>query len=340
MPGASIPAVEAGTRAHALLTVDGLVVTFPGAGGDHAAVDGVSFEVNPAEILGIVGESGSGKTVTATSLLRLIDPPGEIARGSIHLGGVDLLALSEPRMRTFRGGEISMIWQDPMASLNPVRKIGDQLAEAVRLHWRRVGAGRATPGAVRRQVLAGLRAVNLQDPEQRMSEYPHQLSGGMQQRVMIAMGLACNPSLLIADEPTTALDVTIQAQILELLVRLRDAHGMAIILITHDLGVVAKTCDTVAVMYAGQLVEKAATDRLFRAPRHPYTVGLIRSIPRRTTKRGELRPIPGTVPEPGALPGGCRFHPRCDRAMAVCRTAAPPVIRNQEGDEVRCHLYV
>ncbi|WP_340107533.1 ABC transporter ATP-binding protein [Pikeienuella sp. HZG-20] len=323
----------------ALLRVRDLVVRFPIPGGHHTAVDAVSFNVKPGEILGLVGESGSGKSVTATSLLRLIDPPGEIAGGSIELRGTDLLSLSERRMRPYRGGDISMIWQDPMASLNPVRKIGGQLAEAVRLHWRRVGTGRASDAAVRERILAGLRAVNLQDPEERVREYPHQLSGGMQQRVMIAMSLACDPSLLIADEPTTALDVTIQAQILELLVRLRNERDMAIILITHDLGVVAETCDRVAVMYAGQIVEQIQANRLFRRPRHPYTVGLLDSIPRRTTRRGELKSIPGAVPEAGSRVTGCRYHARCPRAMRICREVAPPAVEMDDGDSVRCHLY-
>jgi len=323
----------------AFLTVRGLSVSFPSPYGESHAVDRVSFDVRRGEILGMVGESGSGKSVTATSILRLVDSPGRITAGNVGLHGRDLMALSEREMREIRGGEISMIWQDPMASLNPVKRIGDQLAEAVRLHWSRVGKGRPTHGKVRRLVVEGLRAVNLQDPERRIREYPHQLSGGLLQRVMIAMGLACDPSLLIADEPTTALDVTIQAQILDLLRRLQRDRGMSIILITHDLGVVAETCDRVQVMYAGRIVERATTRQLFTAPQHPYTIGLLNSMPQGTTGRGELQAIRGTVPDVREKPSGCSFHPRCDRAWDLCRRVEPPAYMTEAGSKVRCHLY-
>jgi len=320
-----------------LLAVEDLRTSFFTPRGELRAVDGVSFEVRHGEILGVVGESGSGKTLTALSVMRLIDPPGRILSGRVALDGEDLMRRSERGMRVIRGGKMAMIWQDPMASLNPVRRIGDQIAEAIRLHP--VRGRRLTRAGVRRLILENLDAVNVPDPERRLREYPHQLSGGLQQRVMIAMALASEPLLLIADEPTTALDVTIQLQILQLITRLQEERHMSVIFITHDLGVVAETCHRVQVMYAGQIVESAPTPALFDAPKHPYTVGLLESVPRRDTARGKLHTIAGQVPDLAALPTGCPFHPRCPRAMAVCRERDPNPVRVGGDTVVRCHLY-
>jgi oligopeptide/dipeptide ABC transporter ATP-binding protein len=321
-----------------LLAVRDLAVSF-GRGGDAPpAVAGVDLEVGAGEIVGVVGESGSGKSVTATAVMGLVEPPGRIVGGSVRLRGRELTTLSERRMRDVRGGDVAMIWQDPMASLNPVRRIGDQLAEALRLHWPRLSDAAPTRRRVRAAVLAGLRDVNVPDAERRMREYPHELSGGLQQRVMIAMGLACRPSLLIADEPTTALDVTIQAQILDLLQTLRRERHMSILLITHDLGVVAETCDRVVVMYAGKIVERASTRQLFTQPKHPYTRGLLNSMPRGTARERPLEAIRGSVPELHAMPPGCAFHPRCPEAMEVCRRE-PPQPSERHGHGVSCHLH-
>ena len=295
------------------------------------AVEGVSFEVREGETLGIVGESGCGKSVTSLSILRLIpSPPGRITGGEILFRGQDLLALSDPEMRKIRGNEISMIFQEPMTSLNPVYTCGDQIMEAVRLHQ---GVGKREAKA---RAIEMLHLVGIPSPEQRVDEYPHQLSGGMRQRVMIAMALSCHPSVLIADEPTTALDVTIQAQILELLNRLQEEMGMAILLITHDLGVVAETADRVAVMYAGQIVEYANVDRIFQAPRHPYTAGLLGSIPKLGERRERLRVIPGSVPNPIDFPPACKFHPRCPVAIERSRCENPPLEEVAPGHWVRC----
>jgi oligopeptide/dipeptide ABC transporter ATP-binding protein len=295
------------------------------------AVDGVSYALAPGETLAVVGESGSGKSVTSLSILRLVpDPPGRIVGGSIRFKGRELLTLSDAEMRAVRGKEISMIFQEPMTSLNPVHTCGDQIAEVVRLHE---GLDRA---AARERAIEMLRLVGIPAPEVRVDEFPHQMSGGMRQRVMIAMALACRPALLIADEPTTALDVTIQAQILELLQRLRRELGMAVLLITHDLGVVAETADRVAVMYAGQVVEYSTVRAIFRTPRHPYTAGLLASLPKLGEESDRLRVIPGQVPDPARFPTGCRFHPRCPVAVDRCRGEAPELRDVGDGHLVRC----
>ncbi len=301
-----------------LLQVRDLCTHFHTRDGVVRAVDGVSFELRAGETLALVGESGSGKSVTSLSILRLIaSPPGRIVGGSIRFQGRDLLALSADGMRGVRGREISMIFQEPMTSLNPVYSCGEQIAEVVRLHER------ADHATARARAIEMLRLVGIPSPEQRVDEYPHQLSGGMRQRVMIAMALACRPAMLIADEPTTALDVTIQAQILELLARLQRELGMAVLLITHDLGVVAEAADRVAVMYAGQVVEAATVEAAFARPLHPYTAGLLASRPRLGQTRERLLTIPGQVPDPARFPPGCRFHPRCPLARgALPRTGA------------------
>jgi oligopeptide/dipeptide ABC transporter ATP-binding protein len=324
-----------------LLEVEGLCTSFFAPAGEFRAVDRVSFCVRRGEVVGLVGESGSGKTLTALSIMRLIDDPGRIVAGHVIFRGRDLLAVDERVMRRVRGGEIAMIWQDPMASLNPVKRIGTQIAEAIRLHPERAGGAGygAGPGSVRARAIAALREVHVPDPERRARGYPHQLSGGLQQRVMIAMALACRPALLIADEPTTALDVTIQRQILELLKELQARTAMSVLLITHDLGVVAETCHRVNVMYAGRIVESVAADRLFERPAHPYTRSLIGSIPRRETARGGLVAMPGRMPDLARVPPGCPFHPRCPQAMAICRTQEPRPVRLAAGHAVSCHLH-
>jgi len=317
-----------------LLEVTELRTYFETEEGVARAVDGVSFAVEPGEILGIVGESGSGKSVTSLSILRLIpEPPGRILPGSsIRFRGEELLALPEERMRRVRGNDIAMIFQEPMTSLNPVYPVGDQIAEALRVH-RGLGKREA-----RGRAIELLRRVGIADPEERVDAYPHQLSGGMRQRVMIAMALSCEPDLLIADEPTTALDVTIQAQILELIRELRDRTGMAVILITHDLGVVAEVCDRVVVMYAGEVVEEGEVATIFRDPRHPYTRGLLQAIPRLGRRVERLAVIPGTVPSPTAWPAACRFHPRCAYGWDLCVNAAPPLFEAGPGHTSRCWL--
>ena len=295
------------------------------------AVDGVSFAVGRGQTLGLVGESGCGKSVSAFSIMRLVpDPPGRIEDGQILLKGRDLLALDEEEMRRVRGDDIAMIFQEPMTSLNPVLTCGFQIAEAVVLH-QQVPMQEARTRAVEMLQLVGIPA-----PEQRIDEYPHQLSGGMRQRVMIAMALSCNPEVLIADEPTTALDVTIQAQILALLESLQESLQMAIVMITHDLGVIAETADQVAVMYAGQIVEYAETQALFTRPQHPYTRGLLRSIPRLDAEQERLDIIPGVVPDARVFPQGCRFAPRCPLADAHCRAEAPPLEDVETGHWASC----
>jgi oligopeptide/dipeptide ABC transporter ATP-binding protein len=300
-----------------LLDVRDLSTWFHTDQGIARAVDGVSFEVRSGETLGIVGESGCGKTVTSLSILGLLPrPPAVIEAGSsIRFRGEELVGASEKRLRALRGNEISMIFQEPMSSLNPVYTVGDQIGEALRLH-RSMSRKEARAEAVRL-----LAEVGIPEPDRRVDEYPHQLSGGMRQRVMIAMALSCEPELLIADEPTTALDVTIQAQILELLAALRDRHGMAVLLITHDLGVVAEVCDRVVVMYAGQVVETAGVHELFADPKHPYTRGLLDSLPTVEHRGQRLKSIPGMVPSPIAWPDGCRFMERCPRAGEGCERA-------------------
>ncbi len=314
-----------------LLEVQDLRTYFHTRAGVAKAVDGVSFKLGAAETLGLVGESGCGKSVTALSIMRLVsDPPGKIEGGRIRFNGRDLLTLSDEEMCEVRGNDVAMIFQEPMTSLNPVLTCGWQIAEVVELH-QDVSRSEAHNRAVEM-----LRLVGIPAPEQRAIEYPHQLSGGMRQRVMIAMGLSCNPQMLIADEPTTALDVTVQAQIMELLGRLQDELGMAILLITHDLGVVAETTDRAAVMYAGGIVESTATELLFADPLHPYTQGLIRSIPDLETDQKRLDIIPGTVPDVRRLPVGCRFQSRCPLVDEHCREAAPPLVEITEDHLIAC----
>ena len=321
-----------------LLEIRDLVTAFHTPAGRVPAVDGVSLVIPRGGAVGLVGESGCGKSVTAMSVLGLVASPGRIERGQILLEvegrPLDLVGLSEGRLRAVRGGRVGMIFQEPMTSLNPVFTIGSQVAEAVRLHRD------VTQAAARARALELFRLVRIADPERRLDEYPHQLSGGMRQRVMIAMALACEPDLLIADEPTTALDVTIQAQILELLADLRRRLGMALLLITHDLGVVAETCDHVAVMYAGKIVEQAPAAELFAHPLHPYTIGLLAARPEHSARSGEtLAAIPGMVPQPRDFPAGCRFHPRCPFAREPACTAEPPDLRPlAPGHVVRCHF--
>jgi oligopeptide/dipeptide ABC transporter ATP-binding protein len=303
--------------------------------GTARAVDGVSFDLNPGETLGIVGESGCGKTVTSLSILRLIpEPPGHIRPGSlIEFDGRNLLALPAPELRAIRGNQIAMIFQEPMTSLNPVFTVGDQIAEAAIIHQ---GLSRK---AARDRAIEMLKLVGIPDPDERVDQYPHQLSGGMRQRVMIAMALICHPKVLIADEPTTALDVTIQAQILELLDRLQKEMGMGVLLITHDLGVVAGHTDRVVVMYAGEVVETATTTALFDRPTHPYTEGLLAAVPRIDAPRSRLHAIPGQVPAATAWPVGCRFHPRCPYAWDKCVAEHPPLLETgAAGHTARCWL--
>jgi peptide/nickel transport system ATP-binding protein len=321
-----------------LLAVDGLTTHFLTRAGVFKAVDGVSFALAPGETLAIVGESGCGKSVTALSLMRLVpDPPGRIVAGTVTLGGVDLLALDEEAMRNVRGKDIAMIFQEPMTSLNPVITIGSQIAEAVLLHEP------LTRAQAWRKAVDMLRLVRISEPEQRAASYPHQLSGGMRQRAMIAMALACHPKVLIADEPTTALDVTIQAQILTIILDLQRQLGTAVLLITHDLGVVAETAQRVIVMYAGRKVEEAPVTELFAHPQHPYTRGLMASIPRLALMRGageearaRLQEIPGMVPSLAELPVGCAFAPRCAHAEDRCRAAYPPYEEKRPGHWAAC----
>jgi oligopeptide/dipeptide ABC transporter ATP-binding protein len=315
-------AAPPGTAAapEALLQVENLTVSFAGEAGRRRVVEDVSFTLRAGETLGLVGESGCGKSVTAMSIMRLLpSPPSRVESGRILFAGRDLVGLSKGAMRALRGDRIGMIFQEPMTSLNPTFTVGYQIVETLRLHR---GAGQT---AGRRRARELLEMVGVGAAEQRLGQYPHELSGGLRQRVMIAMALACDPDLLIADEPTTALDVTIQAQILELLARLRRELGMAVLMITHDLGVVAEICDRVEVMYAGRIVERAPTEVLFRRPRHPYSVGLLGSIPRLGHKQAKLPTIPGMVPPPGARGPGCYFAERCPRRIARCGEEIPPL---------------
>ncbi|MGE0848145.1 MAG: ABC transporter ATP-binding protein [Hyphomicrobiaceae bacterium] len=314
-----------------LLTVADLRVVFEGDRGILTeAVSGVSFSVLPGRTLGIVGESGCGKSVTALSIMRLLPRAGTRMSGSVVFEGRELTALPERQMQDLRGNRLAMIFQEPMTSLNPSFTVGDQIGEALMRH-------RALPAkAARSAAIEMLERVRIPSPRERIDEYPHKLSGGMRQRVMIAMALVCAPALLIADEPTTALDVTIQAQILDLLARLRQETGSAIILITHDLGVVAETCDDVAVMYAGQIVERAPAARVFSAPQHPYTVGLLGSVPLISTRRERLATIAGSVPSLAAAFAGCRFSGRCPFADARCRSEPPPFADVGAGHLSRC----
>jgi oligopeptide/dipeptide ABC transporter ATP-binding protein len=320
-----------------LLEVKNLQTHFFTRAGVVRSVDGVSFYLDRGELLGLVGESGCGKSVTALSVMRLVSAPGRIVDGEIRFDGEDLRAASENRMREIRGDDIAMIFQDPMTSLNPVYTVGEQIAEALRLH-RKLSRKQAREAAIE-----AMREVAIPDPARRAGDYPHQLSGGMRQRVMIAMALACDPKLLIADEPTTALDVTIQAQILELLDGLRKSRELAVLLITHDLGVVAEVADRVAVMYTGRIVEESPVAELFARPKMPYTEGLLKSVPKLTVGEAQkverLQTIEGTVPKPTDLPPGCHFAPRCTYREPRCTVGRIPLYELEGGVKVRCVLY-
>jgi oligopeptide/dipeptide ABC transporter ATP-binding protein len=320
------------SAAHPFLSIAGLRIHFHTEDGVLEAVGGVSFDIGRAETLGLVGESGCGKSVTAYSILKLLPvPPAEYAGGQINFRGQDLLKLDDKAMRSIRGNLISMIFQEPMSSLNPIMPIGTQITEAIRQHRKK------SRRESREIAVDMLRRVGIPSPEARFKEYPHQLSGGMKQRAMIAMALVCRPALLIADEPTTALDVTIQAQILELLNELQSELEMSILLITHDLGVVAETCDRVAVMYAGKIVELSPVEPLFSQPKHPYTHGLFRSLPTLGKRKDQLDVIPGTVPSPLDFPSGCRFRTRCPLAQDVCKEEPP--LREISADHfAACHF--
>ena len=318
-----------------MLKVDNLETTFFSDKGNVPAVDHVSFHINDGEVLGIVGESGCGKSATALSVMGLIpNPPGKIVGGEIHFNGENLLDLSERKMRQIRGNEIAMIFQEPMTSLNPVFTIGNQMMETLLIHEKKLSKKQAKERCVEM-----LHLVGLARGEALMNEYPHQLSGGMRQRVMIAMALICNPKVLIADEPTTALDVTTQAQILKLINKLNEKIDTAVMLITHDLGVVAETCERVIVMYSGQVIEEAPVKKLFASPKHPYTQGLIESVPDVRRKRDRLFSIEGNVPVPGSIKTGCRFAPRCKFAFDRCTKEDPGLYDTSEGQQARCFLY-
>ncbi|WP_103104964.1 ABC transporter ATP-binding protein [Brevibacillus reuszeri] len=314
-----------------LLEIKGLKTYFQTDEGVVPAVDGVDITVYEGETVGIVGESGCGKSVTSLTTMRLT--PGKVVDGSITFQGRDLLALSDEEIRKVRGNEMAMIFQEPMTSLNPVFTIGQQIGEAVEIHMQ------YNKQQARQRTIEMLKLVGIPRAEQIVDEYPHQLSGGMRQRVMIAMAMSCNPKLLIADEPTTALDVTIQAQILDLMRELKEKHNTAIMMITHDLGVVAEMCDRVVVMYAGKVVEEADVVTLFTNPKHPYTQGLMKSIPRLDGTEQRLYSIKGSVPIPGSLRKGCTFAPRCEYATDICREGVPELVKVEEGHSCRCWLY-
>lgn len=315
-----------------LLEIKDLVVHYITEEGTVEAVNGLSIELNKGETLGIVGETGAGKTTTALSLLRLVpDPPGKIIQGEIEFEGQNILKISEEEMRNIRGNKISMIFQDPMTSLNPVMSVGEQIAEGIQIH-QKLSTEKSLEKAKEMLAFVGI-------PKERAGEYPHQFSGGMKQRVIIAIALACNPSLLIADEPTTALDVTIQAQVLELMRDLKKEFNTAMILITHDLGVVAETCDKVAVMYAGEIIEYSSLEQLFEEPKHPYTIGLFGSIPNLEEDVNRLKPIKGLMPDPTDLPSGCSFHPRCPHAQPICAEQDPVNTDLGDNHQVKCLIY-
>ncbi len=317
----------------ALLQVRNLQTSFFTELGEVKAVDGVDFDVPPGKTLGIVGESGSGKSITALSILQLIQKPGKITGGSIIFDGIDLLSLPPQEMRKIRGNQISMIFQEPMTSLNPVYTIGNQVAESFIIHQQ------LSKKQAKERAIEMLKVVGIPSPEKRFNQYPHELSGGMRQRVMIAMALACRPKLLIADEPTTALDVTIQAQILELIKELQKKMNMSVIMISHDLGVIAETCDYVAVMYSGKIVEYSDVKTLFKNPKHPYTAGLLKSLPRHDIEQKQLATIPGVVPNPFSMPAGCAFAPRCPFATDLCRERMPELKQLAMENHVRCWIY-
>jgi len=315
-----------------LLSVQHLTTVFDAPDCRVVAVDDVSFEIRKGETLGLVGESGSGKSVTAFSVLQLLPPPGRVAAGRVVFQGRDLLSLREDDVRQVRGAGIGLIFQEPMAALNPVMRVGQQIAEAMVVH------GLASKREARARAIDLLRAVRISDPERRVDDYPHQLSGGMRQRVMIAVALACRPPLVIADEPTTALDVTVQAQILELLRQMKNEFDLSLLLITHDLGVIAETADRVAVMYAGRIVEEAPVREVFHRPGHPYTQGLLASIPGEAAG-SRLRAIDGVVPNLAALPPGCAFAPRCPYKMEICTREMAPFFDVGPDHRARCHLH-
>jgi len=314
-----------------LLSVRDLKVYFRGRDTVARAVDGVSFDIRKGETVCLVGESGCGKTVSALTILDLIPkPPGEVMAGRVLFKGTDLLGLTEPEMRKIRGKQIAMVFQEPLTSLNPVFTIGDQIREAILVHEP------VSPDELNRRCIRLLRDVGIPSPEERLKDYPHQLSGGQRQRVMIAMALACGPDLVIADEPTTALDVTVQAQILNLMQSIQESSEMSVLYITHDLGVVANIADRVYVMYAGIIVEQGTTEEIFSSPGHPYTKGLLASLPSRSRRGEQLHSIPGTVPNPAYKPSGCPFHPRCPTAVDACKVRFPEMIDHGAGHLSRC----
>ncbi|MGG0670453.1 ABC transporter ATP-binding protein [Lederbergia citrisecunda] len=316
-----------------LLEVRDLRTSFYTDDGEVKAVDGVSFTLPKGKTLGIVGESGSGKSITALSILKLLANNGKIIGGEVRFKGEDLLSYSDKQMRDIRGNAISMIFQEPMTSLNPVFTVGRQISESLMKHQE------LSKKAAHLKSIELVKLVGIPSPDKRVKQYPYELSGGMRQRVMIAMALACNPEILIADEPTTALDVTIQAQILRLIRDLQKRLGMSVIMITHDLGVVAETCEYVAVMYAGQVVEYSDVVTLFQKPKHPYTIGLMNSLPRHDVELEKLESIHGNVPNPKEMPTGCRFAPRCPAATDLCRNVMPDLLKDDEGNDVRCWIY-
>ncbi|GFR37600.1 dipeptide/oligopeptide/nickel ABC transporter ATP-binding protein [Insulibacter thermoxylanivorax] len=315
----------------AVLSVKNLTVSFKQSGGRVAALRNVSFTLNRGEILGLVGESGSGKSLTALTIMKLLPQQAQIEQGEIRLEGEVISRLSEKEMRRYRGSEVSMIFQEPMTALNPLASVGKQIEEMLTLHKK------LSKKEKKQKVIELLTAVGIPEPELRYRQYPFELSGGMRQRIMIAMALACDPKVIIADEPTTALDVTIQAQILDLLKEIKAAFDTSILLITHDMGVIADAADRVAVMYGGRLMEMAGVEELFERPRHPYTVGLLKSMPDMTkVSEGELATIPGSVPDLKQMPEGCPFHPRCPYATEKCRNQMPPLVEDHEGHAAAC----
>ena len=320
-------------KSDSIISVEHLKLFIDGDYGMTQILNDINFKVRARETLGIVGESGCGKSMTALAIMRLLKSPPARIEGNIKFCDVDILSLSTDEMRSIRGNKISMIFQDPMTSLNPVYTIGNQLEEVFMLHQ---GMNRAQ---AKTASIESLRTVNVAMPEKRIKDYPYQMSGGMRQRVMIAMALACNPQLLIADEPTTALDVTIQAQMLDLMRKLRDKTGTAIMFITHDLGVISEMCERAIVLYCGEIMEEASTKALFHSPKHPYTVGLLNALPHKGKRSGKLYVIPGIVPQAGNFPPGCVFAPRCRHAEEVCCIEKPMVTQVEEGHTIRCHLF-